>query len=254
MADHAIVIGIDSHTNAAWRLTAAVRDALAFAHWVTEKDAGRATPETLTLLLSPNAEATIQTELAYRPATREHIENTLYAYSSAKPKAGVGSGRLWFFYAGHGVAPQGGGVDEAPVLVPANVADLHKYLALQPLEMSKFLRLMQIAPPAEQIYFIDACRGIVEAEDVVTSTQHLHFDLKKLRDVAAAQARQAVLYATTSGQLANEYKAHGLFGAALLEGLRGRGTSLEPDPATLGFLLTFDALASFTKRVIAEKS
>src|SRR5262249_33005947 len=154
---------------------------------------------------------------------------------------GTGVGRLWVFYAGHGVAPPGGGADEAPIVVPSDVKDLGKYL-VRPIGFSAFLRTMQIRPPAEQLYFIDACRGMVGSEDAITRTQTLHFDLGKLgTDPAAAQARQAVLYATTAGQLANEYKDKALFGANVVIGLGGKGPTLASDAATKQFVLTFDA-------------
>jgi hypothetical protein len=54
MSDRALIIGLDAYENPAWELRAAVRDALAFAKWVTAPGAGRATEETLTLLLSPH--------------------------------------------------------------------------------------------------------------------------------------------------------------------------------------------------------
>ncbi len=251
MADHAIVIGIDAYPHAPnWALRAAVRDAVKFAEWVTAEGAGRATPDTLTLLLSAHSDSQPATKLPHRLADQKAIEDVLYDYSRAKPKKGAGGDRLWFFYAGHGVAPGGGGVDEAPILVPCDLDDPDRYFGTRPIELTSFLRAMQIAPPVEQLYFIDACRGIVKAEDVVTQTQHLHFNLAKLDDAAKAQAKQAILYATTAGQLANEYKLHGLFGGALLDGLAGRGPNLEPDKKKLDYVLSFDALAAFTRRRI----
>jgi hypothetical protein len=251
MVDHAIVIGIDAYPHAPnWALRAAVRDAVKFAEWVTADGAGRASPATLTLLLSAHADSPPNTKLSHKLADQKAIEDVLYDYSRAKEKKGKDGSRLWFFYAGHGVAPGGGGADEAPILVPCDLDDPDRYFGTRPIELTSFLRAMQIAPPAEQLYFIDACRGIVKAEDVVTQSQHLHFNLAKLDDAAKAQAKQAVLYATTAGQLANEYKLHGLFGGALLDGLAGRGPKLEPDKKKLDYVLSFDALAAFTRRRI----
>ena len=96
---------------------------------------------------------------------------------------------------------------------------------------------MQIRAPEYQVYFVDACRGIVVSEDAVTATKTLFFDLSKVKD--GAQARQAVLFATTAGQLANEQGLHGLFGGALIEGLHGTGPALEADPDKQEFVLTF---------------
>ena len=68
MTDRALVIGIDHYAKSDWHLRAAVRDAVAFAKWVTEPGAGRASPETLTLLLSPHPDRPV-TELPFQQAT-----------------------------------------------------------------------------------------------------------------------------------------------------------------------------------------
>ena len=102
------------------------------------------------------------------------------------------------------------------------------------------------------MYFVDACRGIAVTEDVVTATKTLFFDLSKVKP--GGQARQAVLFATTAGQLANEQGLHGLFGGALIEGLNGTGPALEADAVREEFVLTFGGLAAYTKRRIQLRS
>lgn len=246
MTDRALVIGLDAYDNPAWELRAAVRDALAFATWVTAPGSGRATSETLTLLLSPHPERPV-TNVPFRPATEATIRRALFDHK----KSGAAAQRFWFFYAGHGLAPAGGGPDEAPVVVPSDVSDLDFYRS-NPIDLGSWIREMQVCPPEYQVYFVDACRGIVVSEDIVTATRTLFFDLSRVP--AGAQARQAVLFATTAGQLANEQGLHGLFGRALMEGLRGTGPALEPDAATEEFVLTFGALAAYTKRRIQLQS
>jgi hypothetical protein len=242
MSDRALVIGLDAYPSPVWGLRAAVRDALAFAKWVTEPGAGRATEETLTLLLSPHPDRPVS-NAKFEAATEAAIRRALFNHK----KNGAGTGRLWFFYAGHGLAPSGGGPDEAPVVVPADVMDLDYYRS-NPIELGAWIREMQVCPPEYQVYFVDACRGVVVSEDVVTATRTLFFDLSKVKP--EAQARQAVLFATTAGQLANEQGLHGLFGGALLDGLRGPGPVLEADAEKLEFVLTFGRLAEYTKRRI----
>ncbi|MDB5530343.1 MAG: hypothetical protein JWR51_3446 [Devosia sp.] len=242
MTDRALVIGLDHYENEAWELKAAVRDALAFAAWVTEPGAGRATAATLTLLLSPHPDRPVK-GVNFQPATRDAIQQALYTHT----KNGVGAQRLWFFYAGHGLAPAGGGPDEAPVVVPADVEDLD-YYRWQPIDLGSWIRQMQVCSPQHQVFFVDACRGIVVSEDTVTATRTLFFDLSKM--ASGGPARQAVLFATTAGQLANEQGLHGLFGGALINGLQGQGPTLEPDAATQEFVLTFDGLTSYAKRRI----
>ena len=247
MSDRALVIGLDAYEHQeAWELRAAVRDAIAFAKWVTAPGAGRATEQTLTLLLSPHADRPVN-DVKFRLATESAIRRALFDHK----KNGAGAKRLWFFYAGHGLAPAGGGPDQAPVIVPADVKDLDFYRS-NPIDLSSWIREMQVSAPEYQVYFVDACRGIVVSEDVVTATKTLFFDLSKSK--AGDQARQAVLFATTAGQLANEQGLHGLFGGALIDGLQGTGPALEADADTEEFVLTFGALAAYTKRLIQQKA
>jgi hypothetical protein len=246
MNDLALVIGLDAYDNPAWELRAAVRDALKFAEWVTAPGAGRATEAKLTLLLSPHPDRPVK-GVKFERATDLAIRHALFDHK----KKGAEAQRLWFFYAGHGIAPAGGGPDEAPVVVPADVKDLDFYRS-NPIDLGSWIREMQVCPPEYHMYFVDACRGIVVSEDVVTSTKTLFFDLSKV--TPGAQARQAVLFATTAGQLANEQGLHGLFGGALIEGLHGTGPALQADADTEEFVLTFGGLAAYAKRRIQLRS
>ena len=246
MSDRALIIGLDAYQTSTWELRAAVRDALAFAKWVTAPGAGRATEATLTLLLSPHPDRPVN-DAKFELATEAAIRRALFDHK----KNGAGAQRFWFFYAGHGIAPAGGGPDEAPVVVPADVTDLDYYRS-NPIDLGSWIREMQVCSPEYQVYFVDACRGIVVNEDVVTATKTLFFDLSKVKP--EAQARQAVLFATTAGQLANEQGLHGLFGGALVEGLHGTGPALEADADKQEFVLTFGRLAEYTKRRIQAQS
>lgn len=248
MTDLALVIGLDFYGNPDWTLRAGVRDALRVAEWVTAPGAGRATKETLTLLLSPHPDHLVH-GVAYELATEAAMRRALYNLNHKK--IGAGAERLWFFYAGHGIAPAGGGPDQAPVMVPSDVTDLDFYRA-NPIDLGSWIREMQVCPPEVQIFFVDACRGIVVSEDVVTATKTLFFDLSKVK--AGDHARQAVLFATTAGQLANEQGLHGLFGGALIDGLKGAGPELVPDAFSEEFVLTFGGLAAYTKRRIQIQS
>ncbi|MET0781775.1 MAG: trypsin-like peptidase domain-containing protein [Microbacterium sp.] len=247
MTDRAFVIGLDAYDHQpGWELRAAVRDALAFAKWVTAPGAGRATDEKLTLVRSPHPDRPVD-DMEFQPATEKAIRSAMFEHT----RNGADAKRLWFFYAGHGLAPAGGGPDEAPVIVPADVEYLDLYRR-SPIDLGSWIREMQVSSPEHQVYFVDACRGIVVNEDVVTATSTLFFDLSKLQ--AGGQARQAVLFATTAGQLANEQGLHGLFGGALIEGLQGTGPVLVPDVETQEFVLTFGALSAYTKRLIQEQT
>lgn len=249
MTDHAIVVGLDRYENPAWNLSAAVGDAVEFAHWVTEPSRGRATRETLTLLLSPREGATPDLRgLEYQVASKHNIGQALRRYI-----AGIGDDtveRLWFFYAGHAVSERTSAPDDPPVLVPPEVTDLDAYLDFEgPLALTKYLGLLQVKKPRTQIFFIDACRNIAQASRPFTVTNSIVWDLAKLGGgVAEAQARQAVLYAATVDESANELGASGIFSRALREGLRGRGPQLDHDNASDTRSLGFNALTSFMQR------
>jgi hypothetical protein len=245
MTDRALIIGIDHYKIKAWELRAAVRDALAFAEWVTAPGAGRAAKKTLTLLLSPHPDRPVK-GFKSKKATQLNIKRALLDHKAN----GAGAQRLWFFYAGHSIAPDGGGPDEAPVLVPEDVTDLDVYRAW-PIDLYSWIREMQVcSPPEHQVYFIDSCRGIVDNEDVVTRRTTLSFDQSKVDPNAIA--RQAILFATTAYRRANEQGLHGLFGGALIDGLQGKA-ELRDDAANQDFKLTFGDLADYTKRRIRSK-
>lgn len=252
MVDHAVVIGIDHYKRPEWALRAAVADARAFARWVTEPGAGRATPETTDLLLSPRPDDDGEDPFPSERATQAALGNVL-------AKLGLGDGvageRLWFYYAGHALTAQGAGPGTPPVLMPEDVEDLDRYFFLGAIELAKLIAILQIKPPTTQIFFIDACRGLVQTQEAAFATTQLVFDLSKVPGASKATSRQAVLCGTTAGQLANELGAHGLFSRALLEGLRARGPELSPDFDRQDLVLTFDAVTRYTKervRALAE--
>src|SRR5260221_8908753 len=121
MADHAIIIGVDDYSNAAWRLDAAVKDALAFRKWVTT--AGGVDGKNVQLFLSTqDREAKA---LARGEATRPRIREVILEFQGG---AGKGGQRLFFYYAGHGLSAPGvtKGNRPEPVLVPADVENLRR--------------------------------------------------------------------------------------------------------------------------------
>jgi hypothetical protein len=151
-------------------------------------------------------------------ATESEIRRALFDHK----KNGAGAKRLWFFHAGHGLAPAGGGPDQAPVIVPADVKDLDFYRS-NPIDSARGSARCRSARRVP-VYFVDACR---ESSSARMSSRRRRRSSSTCRVNAGDQARQAVLFATTAGQLANEQGLHGLFGGALIDGLghgaRARG-------------------------------
>ncbi|HEX2059673.1 MAG TPA: caspase family protein, partial [Thermoanaerobaculia bacterium] len=248
MRAHAIVIGIDKYHEKEWCLDGAVRDAVAFAEWALAH--GGVAPSDLTLLLSPldDAPAIANPVLAQAatPATRAAIVDTFYAYQTGR---GKDADRLWFYYAGHGLAPPGSGPDAGPLVVPADVTNPDRYVTLEPVGLELFRGAMEDVAPKEQFYFVDACRDVIPVQGNKILTQQLLWDLRGLDEEMLAM--QAVFLATTAGKRAKEVRGHGLFGRALVAALRGLGPDLlPPPPGKSRWLLEFGAVVDFVTEAV----
>jgi hypothetical protein len=246
MPNFAVVIGINDYANEEWNLGAAVADALEFARWALDRaSVDRAN---LRLLLSGDA----NTDLPYDPADAEHIFATI---ADLQDGLAAGTDRLFFYYAGHGASVPGltEGGDPDPVLLPADVRRLRAQQHL-------FVRFSQIMPalvacePREQFFFIDACRDFA-LEGYVAGVggggrwappDDAESEAERTTSV------QYVLYAVSPGERAQEQKAlqQGVFGAKLLEGLRG-----EPEATSFyggSYKVSFERLARFVEERTAE--
>src|SRR5687768_2710030 len=261
MRAHAIVIGVDSYTKPEWCLTGAVRDAIAFARWAVTS--GGVAPDDLTLLLSPLAADPPLAERLHaengapdlsarvKPATRDAINKTFYAYQSGKGKTAE---RLWVYYGGHGLAPSGQGTTAGPLLVPADVDDIDFYVNKEPVGLDTFREAMEDVAPKEQFYFVDACRDVLPPVGSKVLTQQLLWDVRNVDDERLAT--QAIFLATTAGKRAKELRGHGLFGRALVAALRGLGPQLRPPaaPTPPGQVprrrLLYDDLVKFVKNAV----
>ena len=263
MNAHAVVIGIDSYPNPDWNLTGAVRDAVSFARWCVT--AGGVDPQDLTLLLSvtpggPSLAELLKAEqgapdLSARAkvADEKNIRNALWDYRTGK---GKDASRLWFYYAGHGLAPPTGSPDDGPIVVPADIDNLERYLGdQQPISLEIFRGAMaDVNPPNEQFFFVDACRDVLEVSGNKSLTQQLVWDVRKIND--AKLATQCVLFGTTAGNKAREIRGNGLFSRALMAALRGLGPELR-NPRTLPLpgqvprkRLLFDDIVEFVTEAV----
>jgi hypothetical protein len=189
MPAHAIIFGIDKYTNPEWELSGAVYDAIDFAKWATT-EGGVATAD-LHLLLSPRDEAgTVAEILESRGAAPElrvavaaetTIRKTLYAYQ--KQQAGKHADRLWFYYAGHGLAQGAEGLTTGPLIVPSDVKDLDYYLTQGPIGLELFRKAMLDQPPREQFFFVDACRDVIKPTGTKALWQGLIWYVEKIESV-----------------------------------------------------------------------
>src|ERR1044072_2865527 len=250
MKAHAVIIGIDHYPHPEWNLTGAVRDAIAFARWCVT--AGGVDPKYLTLLLSSDPNQPLpellkaqqaSPDLSAQDANESNIKDVLWNYRSG---GGKNADRLWFYYAGHGLAPPADSPDAGPIIVPADVSNLERYLGESPIGLEIFRSAMaDVNPPNEQFYFVDACRDVLEVKGNKVLSQQLLWDVRKIKDDQLAT--QCVLFATTAGNKAKEIRGNGLFSRALMAALRGLGPTLRnperPDQTRMRLL--FDDVAKF---------
>ena len=261
MRAHAIVIGIDSYSHPEWRLSGAVRDAIAFAQWAV--GAGGVEIQDLTLLLSPLSGDPVLGRLTpangpdlstqVKPATRSNITQTFHSYQSG----GKDADRLWFYYGGHGLAPSGQATTAGPLIVPADVEDIDYYVNFEQVGLETFRGSMEDLSPKEQFYFIDACRDVLPTASNKVLSQQLLWDVRDVDDQQLAT--QAIFLATTAGQRSKELRGQGLFGRALLAALRGLGPDLSPPaaPPPAGVAprrrLLFDNLVKFVREAVQNE-
>src|SRR6185503_7326688 len=253
MGAHAIVIGIDHYPSPECNLTGAVRDAISFARWCVT--AGGVDPQDLTLLLSVTPDGPPLTELLKahqgapdlstiaKAANEDNIRDVLWAYRTG---AGKNATRLWFYYAGHGLAPPAASPEAGPIVVPADIDNIERYISEKPIGLEIFRSAMaDVNPPNEQFFFVDACRDVLQVEGNKVLSQQLLWDVRKIKDDQLAT--QCVLFATTAGNKAREIRGNGLFSRALMAALRGLGPKLRhPErPGQTRMRLLFDDVAKF---------
>lgn len=208
MESHAIVIGIDGYDPAIGTLDGAVRDALDFAAWVTGP--GGVPAANLRLLLGPDLAdpppvlpAGVS---AISPASGRKIRETIGGLR------GTGGKRLYFYFAGHGVAfPQW---PDDPMLVPPEFIDPY-YHASDLLGFKDLFNRLGDLTFQEQVCLIDACRdfALPSYEPVIPSGARFRLEERK--------SRQYVLFSVAPGQKAAE-TGQGIWTRTLLDGLTGR--------------------------------
>ena len=245
MRAHAVVIGVDHYPgHPDWDLKGATRDALNFAAWVTKY--GGVAAGDLTLLLSPPPGQT-PAGVAFGMPDRRTIHDTLDEYLD-KRKA-RGADRFWFYYAGHGLAPAGGGPGEGPLMVPM---DTHS-LKHDTIGMELFRQSMQDVEPKEQFYFIDACRDVLDVKESKTLTQRFYWDPRDINDNKLAT--QVVFFATTVGKKAKELRGQGIFSRVLLTALHGMGPQMQQSAVSRAGRLSlyFNSLNKFVRDVVARE-
>ena len=249
MPNFAIVIGIDEYAkNPRWNLKGAVADALDFLEWA-HGPGGVPNDETHTrLLLSPKDPGAINRP--YIPATNENIIQTIADFQDG---AGREGGKLYVYFAGHGVSAPGLRRDAPaePVIIPADVASTRRNAGLL-IPFSELITALSEAPPMEQFFFIDACRDFVLDEHRATISPAPVRWIPAFGEGGQSTA-QYVLYATSPGARAYE-EGRGAFGQALVEALRGAGAAkvwAQPPPQPR-YDIPFSRLVRFVRRSVDD--
>lgn len=236
MSRFAIIIGVDHYENPAWRLTAAVDDALAFREWALGP--GGVPPENVHLLLSP--EPGREPSVPYEPADSDHIIDLIQTFQRGR---GADGERLYFYYAGHGASAPGAR-DEVSIL-PSDVRVFPRD-ARRIIGFSELLPPLQECGPASQFFFVDACRDLL-LEDFTRGVAPV---VGRWRGPAVSEAPQRraqyLLYATSPGGRALE-TGQGIFGRLLLQGLKGHPGALMWSQRELRYELRFSQLAEFVR-------
>jgi hypothetical protein len=258
MNNYAVVVGIDQYKNPGWQLTSAVKDALRFASWAIRF--GGVLPVNLKLLLSPAGEAIAsaaipETNLSVpvTEATSQRINEVLFDDFQER-KCGMGGDRLYFYYAGHGCshpAVRGDRNTEDPVLICSNIEKLPKQYA-ELISFSNILDPLLGCEPRDQFFFLDACRDF--ALDGITGSTPGggRFTPRKPED-GVERSRQWMIYATSPGERAIETRGKGVFGEALLRGLRGDSAAPRRVAGAGTYELRFTDLFEFVQASVKEK-
>ncbi|MBC7263456.1 MAG: caspase family protein [Chloroflexi bacterium] len=247
MSRFAVVIGIDAYANPAWNLTAAVSDALRFTEWALGP--GGVAFENLRLLLSPTqANAT---HLPYKEATSRHIVETIQEFQEGLAQ---GADRLYFYFAGHGLsAPDvsyGGPLE--PVMIPADVESIRMDSRLL-IGFSDVFPPFANVDPAEQFFFIDACRDF-ELEDFKPAVGRSVGPWIPGRTEPGSRSAQYILYATSPGHSAyEETRGRGVFATALLDGLKGKGPAIVWSQANTCYEVRFSSLVACVKSRVQQE-
>jgi hypothetical protein len=204
----AILVGVDAY--AQQPLTSAVNDARAMRDVLVAL--GLVAAEDIRLLTAP---ADDPADLA----TKRNISDALRGYYTGAARAD----RLFFFFAGHGMTVY---MDAArsrtsSVILPVDVVDLDAD-GLYLISIDELVDRMRYRGPAEQLYFIDACR------DLPYERHPEPGPLGWSAEPAEATRAQAVLYAVSRlGQAVGRESGRGVFTTHLVDALKGAGLALD---------------------------
>jgi Caspase domain len=230
MNAYAVIIGIDDYRVSP--LTSAVRDALSFRDALLEL--GLVHDSDVTLLTSPP-------HPDGGPADRRSMNDV----TKELHDRGTRLDRLYWYFAGHGLTAWTDAARSVAetALVPPDVADLtgESYLLFN---FDNLRARLEQAGPAEQFFFVDACRDLAFGERPANLP-----DLGWPASPSPSQGpnAQAVLYAVSRGGEAEGIQGGmGVFTSHLIDALR-RGKALEYSDDDDSFVVTIESARRYVQ-------
>ncbi len=217
---YAVLVGINRYPGIS-DLRGARRDAESFREWLVDPEGGALPEENVKLVGATLDDAQVLDPFEALPTQREvnralyQVNKAVKAKTRAQPTSWLRS-RLYFFLAGHGIAPQRG---EAAVLM----ADASKEMLGCNIGLSLYAEWYQLCSVFREIvFFADCCRSRMSlAPPFPPPFTECGTKPEKVASVIG--------FATSLGQAAYEQEdaeadpdgARGYFSKALIEGLRG---------------------------------
>ena len=249
MSNWAVVVGIDRYWSDGAHLRGAVRDALSVRDWLLDPAGGNVPPENLQLVLAPGPSSPpLDPELAQRPVgTKANI--TLAIDNLIQLSGGKGE-RLYFFFAGHGLTARVSNRDESALLA----TDFTRVNTDHSIALRSLWEFFETTQFDDQFFFVDACRNVPPWGEGA-EFEIGRWTLPRTREPGTRPVQQFILYATSPKLKAAEIREvpgeeHGLFTAALLDGLRGVGTAKAWSWQRGAYEVRWERLADYVKERI----
>jgi hypothetical protein len=242
MEDFAVVVGINKYP-AIRPLAAAERDAVQFAEWLGNADGGDLPTDNIRLILSSNFPDPVGSESLkkfWAKPVQADIDAAFIEFG-IEEKDRVGR-RLYFFFAGHGVAPD---FDDVALLM-ANASRNRLGSNIGVREYRSFLR--RAAPFDELVIILDCCR---EFEDHAVPSRPVFVD--RLVADRAYSVQEFYIMAAEYGKKAFEpekeagLERRGLLSQALMEALKDHKAALSTNNT-----ITAASVTEYLKKRVPE--
>lgn len=247
MANYAMVVGIDGYAMPGAALGGAVRDALDFATWLI--DGGAVAPGRLLLALgrtpaSPDVPDALSLSLRPGNATYAQLSELLGRLKTLVVEGGAPADRLFFYFAGHGIAADSRG-ERVDGLCASDFTSAVPSLSFTTDSIEAHLRTI---PAREQYLFYDACRSI-------PANPRMRLGEYDLPDFGTTPyPPQFVLKATAIGGEAVEVDEGGAFTQTLLAGLRdGAGSAKTWNEAEAAFDVRWRRLCGYVAECVGKR-